>query len=83
MSLTSEVQSNNGSQMKLPRHSIVFREVFILYNFELNMTIIYCFSLSWYHTELFLSGCKDSKENIGSSFHGDAKVIMALHEEYI
>ncbi|KAG4386339.1 hypothetical protein GLYMA_11G028100v4 [Glycine max] len=26
MSLTSEVQSNNGSQLKLPRHSRVFRE---------------------------------------------------------
>ncbi|ESW30421.1 hypothetical protein PHAVU_002G152300 [Phaseolus vulgaris] len=41
MSLTSEVQSNNGSQLKMHRHSKVFRE--------------------------------DSKENIGSSFHGDAK----------
>ncbi|CAJ1928196.1 unnamed protein product [Sphenostylis stenocarpa] len=38
MSLTSEVESNNGSQLKLPRHS------------------------------------RDSKENIGSSFHLDAKV---------
>ncbi|XP_047168205.1 protein TPX2-like isoform X1 [Vigna umbellata] len=41
MSLTSEVQSNNGSHLKLHRHSKVFRE--------------------------------DSKENIGSSFHGNAK----------
>nr|KYP67225.1 hypothetical protein KK1_013549 [Cajanus cajan] len=40
MSLASEVQSNNGSQLNLPRHS-----------------------------RLFVSGCKDSKENIGSSFH--------------